>query len=71
MSSLSHASGGATVAVAEAVHDVTEQYLLSKLLRSLALLAVFGGLSVLAIIEVRSRPIFIREIEVLVPESGR
>jgi hypothetical protein len=49
---------GATVAVTEAVQHPTEQYLLSSLLRSLALLAVFGGLSVLAVIEVRSRPIF-------------
>jgi hypothetical protein len=43
---------GATVAIAEDVHDLTEHYLFAMLARNFALLAVFGGLGVLAIIEI-------------------
>jgi hypothetical protein len=46
---------GATVAIVEDVHHPTEHYLFSTLLRNLAFLALFGGLSVLAIIEIRGR----------------
>jgi hypothetical protein len=47
---------GATVAIAEDVHDPTEHYLFAMSARNLALLAVFGGLGVLVIIEIRGRP---------------
>jgi hypothetical protein len=47
---------GATVAIAEDVRDLTEHYLFAMLARNLALLAVFGGLGVLVIIEIRGRP---------------
>jgi hypothetical protein len=45
---------GATVAISEDVRHPTEQYLLSNLLTSLALLAVFAELGVLVVIEVRA-----------------
>lgn len=47
---------GATVALSEVVRGPTEQYLLSTFVNFLARLAVFGGLSVLMVVELRSRP---------------
>ncbi len=49
------ASRGATVAIAEDVRSPTEHYLFSTLVRTFALLALFGGLGVFAIIEFRGR----------------
>jgi hypothetical protein len=49
------ASRGATVAIVEDVRRPTEYYLFSTLVRNFALLALFGGLGALAIIEFRGR----------------
>jgi hypothetical protein len=46
---------GATITISEVVRQPTEQYLLSTFLTFLARVAVFGGLSVLIVIELRSK----------------